>query len=125
MEGKRRHHRGRQRKGSVISTVVLVVAVAVFIFSAYKLINIYSEYHKGDKEYDNIVEDVIEIQIPQKEETEDEQKPKVHTSLKVDFEKLKKTNKDIVAWIQFDEPERINYPVVKGEDNDKYLHTTF
>ena len=31
----------------------------------------------------------------------------------------------MVAWIQFDEPERISYPIVKGEDNDKYLTTTF
>lgn len=127
MEEKRKHHRGRKRKGSVLSSVILVVAVAVFIFSAYKLISIYSEYHKGDREYENIVEDAIEIQMPQGEETEqaeEEQKPKVHASLKVDFEKLKKTNKDIVAWIQFDEPERISYPVVKGADNDKYLKTT-
>lgn len=127
MEEKRKHYRGR-RKGSVLSSVILVVAVAVFIFSAYKLISIYSEYHKGDKEYDNIVDEAIEIQTPQQEESEkgeEEQKPKVHASLKVDFDKLKKTNKDIVGWIQFDEPERISYPVVRGADNDKYLTTTF
>lgn len=127
MEEKRKHHRGR-RKGSVLSNVILVVAVAVFIFSAYKLISIYSEYHKGDKEYDNIVEEAVEIQAPQEEKTdkgEDTKKPKVHASLKVNFDKLKKTNKDIVGWIQFDEPEKINYPVVRGTDNDKYLTTTF
>ena len=127
MEEKRKHHRGR-RKSSILSNVILVIALAVFAFSAYKLISIYSEYHKGDKEYDNIVEDAIEVQTPKGEETEKEQeaqKPKVHVSLKVDFEKLQKANKDVVAWIQFDEPERINYPVVKGEDNDKYLSTTF
>lgn len=129
MEKKRKHHRGKRRKGSVLSNVILVVAVAVFIFSAYKLISIYSEYHKGDKEYDSIVEDAIEIQTSQEEEEsekgEDAQTPKVHASLKVDFDKLKKTNKDIVGWIQFDEPEKISYPVVRGEDNDKYLTTTF
>ena len=127
MEEKRQHHRGR-RKSSVLSNVILVIALAVFAFSAYKLISIYSEYHKGDKEYDNIVEEAIEVQTPKGEETEKEQeaqKPKVHVSLKVDFEKLQKANKDVVAWIQFDEPERINYPVVKGEDDDKYLSTTF
>ena len=127
MEEKRKHFRSRKRKGSTLSNVILVIAVAVFIFSAYKLINIYSEYHKGDKEYDNIAEKVVEIQTPNKEEAEkeNEQKPKAHVSLKVNFEKLKKINEDTVAWIQFDEPERINYPIVQGEDNDKYLHTTF
>jgi sortase B len=119
MEGK--------RKGSALSNVVLVIAVVVFLFSAYKLISIYSEYHKGDKEYDNIVEEAIEIQSSKAEESEKEelQKPKVHTTLKVDFDKLNKINKDVIGWIQFDEPERINYPVVKGEDNDKYLTATF
>lgn len=125
MEEKRKQHRGR-RKGSTLSNVILVIAVAVFIFSAYKLISIYSEYHKGDKEYDSIVEDAIEVQEPQEEEAvKGEEKPRVHASLKVDFEKLKKVNKDVVAWIQFDEPERISYPIVKGEDNDKYLTTTY
>ena len=104
-----------------------MIAVVVFLFSAYKLISIYSEYHKGDKEYDNIVEEAIEIQSSKAEESEKEelQKPKVHTTLKVDFDKLNKINKDVIGWIQFDEPERINYPVVKGEDNDKYLTATF
>ncbi len=117
-----------KRKRSVLSNVILVIAVAVFIFSAYKLISIYSEYHKGDKEYNGIVEDAVEIQSSEPEESEtqeEQQKPKVHTTLKVDFNKLRKANKEVIAWIQFDEPERINYPVVKGIDNDKYLTTTF
>ena len=122
----RQNKTGKNRKRSVVSNIILAIAVCIFVFSAYKLISIYSEYHKGDKEYDNIVEDAIEIQTPQEEETvKGEEKPKVHASLIVDFEKLKKVNKDVVAWIQFDEPERINYPIVKGEDNDKYLTTTY
>ncbi len=129
MEGKRKHYRGRKnKKRNMVTNLILGIAVSVFVFSAYKLISIYSEYHKGDKEYDSIVEDSIEIQVSKPEEEgkdEQEQKPKVHESLKVDFDKLKKINKDVVGWIQFDEPERINYPVVRGDDNDKYLHTTF
>ena len=52
----------------MISNIVLGIAVAIFIFSAYKLISIYSEYHKGEKEYNNIVEDAIEVQTPESEE---------------------------------------------------------
>lgn len=129
MKERRKHHRKRvNRKRSLVSNIILVIAVCVFAFSAYKLIGIYSEYHKGDKEYDSIVEEAIEKQEPVKvEETQgnEEQQPKLHTSLKVDFNKLKKINKDVVAWIQFDEPERISYPLVKGTDNDKYLTTTY
>lgn len=129
MEERQKHHGKRaNRKRSLVSNIILVIAVGIFGFSAYKLISIYSEYHKGDKEYDSIVKEAIEIQKPAKDEEEQgngEQKPKVHSSLKVDFDKLKKVNKDIVGWIQFDEPERISYPIVKGEDNDKYLTTTY
>jgi len=127
MEEKRKHHRGR-RKGNMVSNIILGIAVSVFFFSAYKLISIYSEYHKGNKEYDNIAKEAIVIQTTQTDNTEKEETektPKEHTSLKVDFQKLQKTNKDVVGWIQFDEPERINYPIVKGADNDKYLKTTF
>ncbi len=128
MEQKRKHHRGRRnKKRNIVSNIILVIALSVFIFSAYKLISIYSEYHKGDKEYDSIAEGAIEILDSQENEELEEEvsRPKAHQTLSVDFDKLKKTNKDTVAWIQFDEPERISYPVVKGEDNDKYLHTTF
>lgn len=119
-----RHHGGR-RKTSVASTIVLVVAVAVFIFSAYKLISIYFEYRKGDKEYDHIAEEVIEIQVPGKSDGTGEQTSTEHTTLRVDFDKLRKTNADVVGWIQFDEPKKINYPIVQGTDNDKYLTSTF
>lgn len=118
-------------KRNIVSSIILIIAMAVFLFSAYKLIRIYFEYHAGNKEYKEIIEDAIEIQEP-KQETEKKvteeaktEQPKEHTSLKIDFNKLKKTNPDIVAWIQFDNPEKINYPIVKGADNDKYLHTTF
>lgn len=123
---KKQQERGN-RKRSVVSNIILIIAVCVFIFSAYKLTGIYSEYHKSDKEYDHIAEDAIEIVESEKNEDaeKDDYKPKEHQTLSVDFEKLKKINPDVVAWIQFDEPEKINYPVVKGEDNDKYLHTTF
>lgn len=42
-----------------------------------------------------------------------------------DFEdKLKDINKDYKLWIKIDNTN-INYPVVQGEDNEKYLNTSF
>lgn len=118
----------KKRKGSILSNVILVIAVIVFAFSVYKLIDIYLGYHEGDKEYDNLVNEVIEIQSSELEESakeEEQQKPKVHSTLKVDFNKLRKVNQEVVGWIQFDEPEQINYPIVHTTDNKKYLSTTF
>lgn len=129
MRERRKHHRGRRNgKRNVVSNIVLGIAVTVFLFSAYKLISIYSEYHKGDKEYESIANEVIVIQTTEEgkePQEESQQEIQSHVLLKVDFDKLQKINKDVVGWIQFDEPKKISYPVVKGADNDKYLKTTF
>lgn len=129
MGKKRRHHRGRRKqKRNIASNIILGIAVLVFAFSAYKLIDIYFEYSAGNKEYVSIANRMIVIQTTEEGKEPQEkgqQEIRSHVSLKVNFDKLQKINKDVVGWIQFDEPERISYPVVKGKDNDKYLTTTF
>ncbi len=42
----------------------------------------------------------------------------------VDFEALKKVNEDVIGWI-YCEDTVIDYPVLRGEDNDYYLHHTY
>ncbi len=44
--------------------------------------------------------------------------------LKVDWDGLRAINPDIVAWIYVPDTP-INYPVVKGHDNEEYLHKAF
>lgn len=103
--------------GKIISSIILVIAIGVFLFSAYKLYEIFAEYNKGVSEYKNIQEVVIQ----EEPKTEEEERP----TFVVDFETLKEINPDTVAWIRFDEPSQISYPVVRGLDNNKYLKTTF
>lgn len=125
MEKQTKHHRGRREKktkGQIISNIVLVIAIGVFLFSGYKLYEIFSEYNKGETEYENIQEIVIK-ETPVEGENEDTSQEE--TIFTVDFEKLKEINPETVAWIRFDEPSQISYPVVKGADNSKYLNTTF
>lgn len=113
-ERKKHYHRGRKKKKrSIVSTLILIVALCVFIFSGYQLYKMYSEYQKGSAEYDK----VQDIAIKQNKEKADE--------FTVDFEALQKLNSDVVAWIRFEEPSEINYPVVKGKDNEEYLTRTF
>ena len=42
----------------------------------------------------------------------------------VDFEALKKVNEDVIGWI-YCEDTVIDYPVLRGGDNDYYLHHAY
>ena len=116
------HHRGRRKKktfGQIVSNMVLIIAIGVFLFSAFKLWGIFSEYGKGESEYDSLQDIAITYT------KSDDEDAGVEEKFEVDFDKLKEINSDVVAWIRFDEPSQISYPVVKGKDNEKYLKTTF
>ena len=118
-ENRKKHHRGRRKKkggSNIVSNIILVIAIVVFAVSAYKLYGIFSEYNKGDKEYQKIQDLVINTE--KKDDTKEE-------TFSVDFEKLLEMNSDVVGWIRFDEPSEINYPVVQGRDNEEYLKRTF
>lgn len=45
--------------------------------------------------------------------------------ISVDFDTLKSVNPDVVGWIYIEALDNINYPVVQGDDNETYLHTTY
>ena len=117
----RKHHRGRQQKmtkGQIVSNVVLALAIAVFLFSGFKLWEIFSEYHRGTSEYDSLREVAIQSEPSNTPEEEE-------IAFSVDFATLREMNPEVVGWIRFDEPSQISYPLVRGADNEKYLHTTF
>ncbi len=38
-----------------------------------------------------------------------------------DWDALRRINPDVVGWIRFEEPSRINYPIVRGKSNQTYL----
>lgn len=105
----------RQQKRTTFnigSTVVLIAAVCVFVFSLYQLVMTLVPYYTGGQEYDQIRDLAI------KAEDNGE-------GFSVDFDALLEQNADTVAWIRFDEPSQINYPVVKSADNTDYLTKTF
>ena len=38
----------------IISSIILIIAIGVFCYSAYRLYGIYSEYKRGDDEYEEV-----------------------------------------------------------------------
>lgn len=94
----------------LIYNILLIFCVLIFCMSAWKLYGYYKSYKKAKDTYSKIRKE--SIQISQKEER------------KIDFEKLKKKNPDIVGWV-YAKGTSIDYPIVQGKDNEEYLHKDF
>lgn len=104
-----------QRKRLKLINTLLCLLTVITLLLAYKTYTLLSEYYEAAREYRELQNLAI---------TEDEAKDE-EMSIQVDFNKLFNINPEIVAWIRFEEPAVINYPIVQGEDNRKYLTSTF
>lgn len=82
----------------IAEDVIIVCLICIMGICAYNIFQKEKAYHDSEKVYK---------EIPS-----------------MDFTELKKINPDVVAWLKYD-PLEIDYPVVQGEDNDKYLNTLF
>ena len=114
---KKKRHKKESSVGEVISTAILIIAICVFVFCAYQLTIMLVPYYSGGKEYDDVKK--LALTVDKNEEEDGE------PGYTVDFDALLKENPDTVAWIRFDEPSVISYPVVKSADNNEYLTKTF
>ncbi len=110
---------------------MLPLFLAGVLFSVWKIISIEMEIHSADDNYDHLAE------IASGEKTahtgseigpvdnniieENESESVSHTE--IDFTALQEYNPDIIAWIKIP-GTNIDYPVVQGPDNDKYLRHT-
>lgn len=101
----------KKKKGSWLYRIIIVVLLGVMIFSAYNIGKILWEYHKGTSAYEEIQ------QIAMTEGAEEARG-------KIDFDALKKKNKDVRAWL-YSAGTPIDYPVVQGPDNQYYLYRMF
>ena len=122
--------------GSVLRTALLVILcgifLGVFIFAAYQLYTTFYGYHAAQKEYENLNQqfvsqtaaEVTPTPEPTEAPAEPEATPPVVTGMiSVDFPALQAQNSQVVGWI-YSPDTVISYPVLKGYDNDYYLHHT-
>lgn len=123
--------------GDVILTILLIFAIAVFCFAAYKLFTIYQEYKAGTDEYNEIAQMAV-TEVDESADTEEkkeselvdmeptEKKTQIQAPISVDFAALQAVNEDVIGWLYVEAlSDTINYPVVHGKDNEQYLHTTY
>ena len=95
----------------LLRKTLMLIFLGIFIFSAYNLYKIFSEY-KGNKDVYN---DVSEIVVKEDKEV------KIKNE---EYAELKALNEDYLFWIRVPETN-INYPVVRSENNEEYLYKNF
>ena len=125
MSGKNTENQSKQKKkGDILLTLVLIVAIAVFCYAAVNLFHIYTEYKKGTDEYNHIEQMAVTDRAPDSQEVAGPNaQPKA--PIDVDFAALKSVNSDVVGWIYIEALDGISYPIVQGKDNETYLHQTY
>ena len=120
----------KKKKSNFGRAFIIVLALGLFCYSAYRLYLIMNDYHKTDVEYEHIRTDYTS---PGAEQVPIDETPDVlpkyedaEAPIKPDWEALKATNSDVVAWIYVDAEPGISYPVVwRKDDDDYYLHRSF
>ena len=113
----------KKKKSDVLLTIALIAAIVVFCYAAFNLYHIYTEYKKGTDEYNQIEEMAVTERDADSAEVAGPN-AQLKPPIEVDFDKLKSVNEDVVGWIYVDALPDISYPIVKGKDNQTYLHQT-
>lgn len=114
----------KKKKSDVLLTIALIAAIVVFCYAAFNLYHIYTEYKKGTDEYNQIEEMAVTERDADSAEVAGPN-AQLKPPIEVDFDKLKSVNEDVVGWIYVDALPDISYPIVKGKDNQTYLHQTY
>lgn len=110
-------------KKSIIILCIQLLLILVIIFCLIKIIFWFINSKKESETNTKLTDEVVKIYTNTNVDiyTHDE---KEVTKVAVDFEKLKQINPDIIGWIIID-GTNINYPILKAEDNDYYLHRNY
>lgn len=120
--------------------IVTFIFVIVFVFCSLKAISYFYHSYKSKNSYDEIkriysisetitsnnftddLDDYEQYRLALRSSIKAKQEEAAAQSLREqNFNKLQKINKDIISWIYVPNT-KIDYPVVKGIDNEFYLH---
>ena len=129
------HKEKKQKKSfGFFWTILFLLALSVFCFSAYQLFDIYRNYKQGVDEYlsvshETVVRNQEPLVVKEQAETEEvllvEPEKVTYQPPEVNFDELQQMNPDVLGWMEIEAIPDISYPVVQAEDNAYYLKHTF
>lgn len=120
---------------------IIVMCVLLVVIAAFNMIRSFWEYEAGKQEYSKVEKEYVSVVDPvekatapkasaEEEEAEEEEEESIWTedqsipNLSIAHDALAAKNPDYFCWLYI-APTDVSYPVVKGSDNDYYLHHTF
>jgi len=103
-----KHYKPRNKKIVVLSIIRMIFFIALVVSIIYII-----KWYIDSKQNKMLEEKVSEVIVIETEESLDEE-------YKIDFEKLKEINNQIVAYLQVN-GTKIEYAVVQAKDNNYYL----
>lgn len=114
------------KKKKTHSWIVFIVIAAVLIgFALFKLISPMIDRWQSAKDYKELADTYVSVNETSKDDGKQKQKDWWLTDVKIEFDRLKEQNPDIIGWIRFDNQDElgINYPILYSGDNEKYLRS--
>lgn len=101
----------KKKKKNIFFWIIFIIALCVFLYSAFKLFEILKANWDEKRELERITEIANIPENPEEPFT-------------IDWNALKEINSHVVAWLIVPDTN-ISYPIVQGEDNRYYLEHTF
>ena len=102
------NHKSTNKNRKLAYDIIIVCLLVIIGISGYKIYTIVSGYMASQNTYEDIRQEAV----------------KEGFTADINWDKLRKTNGDVVAWIHL-EDSKIDYPIVKSHDNKEYLTTLF
>ena len=112
MKGKR-YNKDKKYKKKIIFSIIFIIFVLIMIVTGIMIF----KWAKENKKTNDIIDDIKNtISVDENVENKDK--------YNVNFEELKQTNSDTIAWIKVN-GTNIEYPIVKTNNNDFYMTHSF
>lgn len=115
----RKREKQPKKNGGMAKRVMVLLLLAVFLFSLYRVLHILQGYRTAQAVYDKAAQTYMLPVERMDGNTQAEEVPP-----QIDFEGLRAVNRDVIGWI-FIEGTDVNYPLLAGADNQQYLFQSY